>query len=366
MEQQEARDVVLEQAVESMASFRARQRAGRRVALFASLAVLLVFVSEVLAAYVTVFLDIPEDSLVSAIVMEFTGAAAAVAGVWLLGGRRLLEVSPSDIGYTFRFGWWCLATSVLLIAFDVVLYAFDGTAVASDWALLLVELTFFCLGVGVAEEFLFRGLIFNGLLAVCGSTDRGVKLAIALTSIAFGFAHVDFAHDFGTPLMAVQALLKATQTGIYSVMLCTIFLRTRRLGGVSLFHGIDDLMLMVPSVAIYGEPFDTEYVMADDEALPTIGLYVVVIALYLPLLVKSLRELHSGDLVWLGGFMDEALYGRGSTRVEPVYALVPAGQEGQDLSWEQVPPFVERELPVPPGWEQPHSGGRPPAPTGLS
>lgn len=369
MEQQETRDTVRDQAFESMASFRATRRAARRVALFSALAILLVFVAEAMGAIGAMLAGLSDDSLGSYIITEWAGAAAAVAGVWLLRGRRLLQGSRSDVGYTFRFGWWCLVVSVALIAYDFVLYLIDDTAIVADWPQRLVEVTLFCLAVGVVEECLFRGLLFNGLLAVFGRTDRGVMTAIVLTSIAFGCAHVDVSSDFATPLMAVQALLKATQTGIYSVMLCTIFLRTRRLGGVSLYHGIDDLLLIAPSVALYGEPFDTEYVMTDEDALPTIGLYLVVIALYLPALIKSVRELQRGNLAWRGGFMEEGVVGQGSTQVEPIRALVPAelaDHVGQDLAYRQVPPLVESELPVPPGWERPrHGGGRPPAPTGY-
>jgi hypothetical protein len=106
-------------------------------------------------------------------------------------------------------------------------------------------------------------------------------------------------------LSVIQALLKMCQTGMYSFMLCVIMLRTRRLGGVSLFHGFDDFVLVMPSIALFGEPLDTEYVVQGDDAIPTIMYYLVIIALYLPFVIKSGLELRRGQDVTRGAFMEK-------------------------------------------------------------
>jgi hypothetical protein len=150
-----------------------------------------------------------------------------------------------------------------------------------------------------------RGIVFNGLLATMGSTHKGVVRAIIVTSVLFGLAHVDFETDFVDGLSVIQALLKTCQTGMYSFMLCVIMLRTHRLGGVSLFHGFDDFVLVMPSIALFGEALDTEYVVQGDDAIPTIMYYLVIIALYLPFVVKSGLELRRGQDVTRGAFMEK-------------------------------------------------------------
>ena len=137
-----------------------------------------------------------------------------------------------------------------------------------------------------------------------GGTHRGVIAAVLVTSASFGLAHIDTTTDFVDLLSAVQAVLKVTQTGMYSILLCTIVLRTRKLGGVSLFHAFDDFVLLLPGLVIFGEPFDLDYVVEGESAWPAILNYLIVIALYMPFVVKSLRELHRGQDVYRGVFME--------------------------------------------------------------
>ena len=282
-------------------------RKGRVKLLLSVLALGAITVAEVVAFLVVMFLNIPYESLWTDVIIECLGAAVAMACVLLLGGRSLVSTSRDDVAYTFRFGWWCLAISLVLMVLELVWGFEDGSPIASDWLPRLLETVLLCLGIGILEEFMFRGIVFNGLLATMGSTHKGVVCAIIITSVLFGFAHVDFATDFVDGLSVVQALLKVCQTGMYSFLLCVILLRTRRLGGVSLFHGFDDFVLVMPSIALFGEALDTEYVVQGDDALPTIMYYLVIIALYLPFVIKSGLELRRGQDVTRGAFMEKYL-----------------------------------------------------------
>ncbi len=279
-------------------------RKGRIKFLFAVLALGAIVVAEVLAFLVVVFLNIPYESLWTDIVIETLGSLAAIAMVLLLGGRSLVSISRDDVAYTFRFGWWCIAISIVLMILELVWSFEDGTPIASDWPVRLAETAVLCVGIGVMEETVFRGVVLNGLLALLGSTHKGVVRAIVITSVLFGFAHVDVTTDFVDSLSVIQALLKMCQTGMYSFMLCVILLRTHRLGGVSLFHGFDDFVLVLPSIALFGEPLETEYVVQGEDAMPTIMYYLVVIALYLPFVIKSGLELRRGQDVTRGAFME--------------------------------------------------------------
>lgn len=283
---------------------RVLKEAGRAKLVLAALLIVGTMVAEALAFGIALLLGLPDDSLWSEIVLELSGAVAAVLGVIALGGRRWASVSRDDVAFTFRFGWWCLALSVGLMGLDLWDCLASAMPVSPEWPSRVIELTLFTLSIGIYEEFLFRGLVFNGLLAVMGGTHRGVWRAVILTSLLFGLAHVDFGTDFAEPAMVAQAILKVLQTGIYSVMLCVIVLRTRRLGGVSLYHGLDDLLILLPSVALFAEPLDTEYVLAGEEGLSAIWFYLVIIVLYMPFLIKSVRELRRGQDVYRGVFME--------------------------------------------------------------
>lgn len=276
-------------------------------------------VAEVIGVVIAMFMGLPDDSMAMQAIPEWFGAVVAIGGMALMGGASWIACSREKVAYTFRYGWWCLAISVALVAYDLFWYVADGTPVSPDWLRNTIECAVMCLAIGIIEEFMFRGVIFNALLALMGGTHRGVVRAVIVTSIIFGFAHVDFTSDFGDALSVVQALLKVVQTGMYSVLLCVIVLRTRELGGVSLFHGFDDFLILVPSVALFDEGFEIDYVTTGDGAVEAALYYVLVIALYLPFVIKALRDLRRGQDVYRGVFMEKAV------AQAAVRALPPAG-----------------------------------------
>ena len=264
-------------------------------------------VAEVIGVVAVLLLDISDESLMASIIPEAAGCAAAVIGFILLGGKDWSSTSKDDVVYTFRFGWFCMAISLVLMVMELYDYATGGTPLASDAALRFIEVAIMCLLIGLFEEAMFRGVIFQALLAIFGGSHRGVVIAVMLTSFFFGCAHVDFSSDFAEPLMAVQGVCKIVQTGMYSILLCVILLRTHKLGGVSLFHAVDDFVLIFPSVGLFSEELETEYVTSGDDAIGSIVFYLIIIALYLPFTVKALLELHRGQDVYRGVFMDKTM-----------------------------------------------------------
>ena len=291
------------------------------------LAFVAITVAEIVAFLLVLALNISDDSLWVQILPECFGAAAALACVIALGGRSLLSSSRKDIAYTFRFGWWCMAISVALAVYEQYSYVAEGTVIDPGWQTRLVECAIFCLAIGFLEELMFRGLFFNGLLSAMGDTHKGVFRAVIITSVAFGMAHVDYTTDFVDALSAVQALLKIVQTGEYSILLCVIMLQTREVVGVSLFHGLDDFVIIAPGIALYHESADIDYVSTGEDAIPVIIYYLVIIALYLPFVIKSLRVLRKSQVVWQGAFMDHELAAAADAPLQPVApaeAFVPS------------------------------------------
>ena len=61
---------------------------------------------------------------------------------------------------------------------------------------------------------------------------------------------------------------------------------------------MSDLLIMIPSIGLLGESATVSYVNSGEDAIATIVLYLVVIAVYLPLVwsgVKMLREVPVPD-----------------------------------------------------------------------
>lgn len=308
-------------------------------------------VAEIVGVVIAMLMGISEDSMIMQAIPEWLGALAAVGGVVLLGGGSWVACSRKNVAFTFRYGWWCMAISLALVAYDLFWYVADGTPVSPDWLRYTIECAAMCLAIGIIEEFMFRGVVFNALLALMGGTHRGVVRAVVVTSVIFGFAHVDFASDFVDAMSVVQALLKVVQTGMYSVLLCVIVLRTRELGGVSLFHGFDDFVILMPSVALFDEGFEIDYVTTGDGAVEAALYYVLVIVLYLPFVIKAFRDLRRGQDVYRGVFMEKAMAQAAAQALPPSGTFAPVPPVAYDPG--QVAPAYQGIIePVAvPSWE---------------
>ncbi len=323
------------------------RKARRRVIIGTLLTVAMVVAAKVISGEVVMFMDLPANSMWAPIISEAVGAAAAVLGMMLLGGASWISCSKDDVFFTFRFGWWCLAISAAIMLMGLSEGFFDSSSIAPEWVGRALELALFCLLVGIFEEAVFRGVIFGALLAFMGRTHRGVVWAILITSFLFGVAHVDLSVAFVSASTLAQAVLKTVQTGLYSFLLCVIVLRTRRLGGVSLFHGIDDLMILFPSVVLLDTGVSVQYISTGEDDLLAIVYYLVIIALYLPFVIKSVRELRRGKDVYQGVFMER--YVGEAAQMTPDSLPVPGmGREA-----------VPASAPVPPAFAVPSAGDDP-------
>ena len=152
-----------------------------------------------------------------------------------------------------------------------------------------------------------------------------------------------------------------------------IVLHTRKLAGVSLFHAVDDFVIMAPGIALYHESADIDYVSTGDDAVPTILYYLLIIGLYLPFLIKSLVVLHKEQVVWRGAFMDHDGGAVGAGAGAPALPQAVGGVPVTPQVPGAVPP-VEVPSPAEPSLREPgptfvqragDGRGAPPAPKGY-
>ena len=180
--------------------------------------------------------------------ISYTFAQAVVAILVLigLGGGSYLRFDRDAIIESWKFMWWIIVLSAILMVWDLSDFVLAGEVVQRGWFLRCLSSLLLCVCIGISEEGMFRGTLFGGLLARFGEKKNGILWCVALSSLAFGCAHVlpeDF--DFTRWYTVVQALLKLCQTGIYAVMLCTVVLKTRSFVGAMMIHALDDYLLFI-------------------------------------------------------------------------------------------------------------------------
>ena len=300
----------------------------------AFLSMLVVFAGEIGGYILSLVLGWDENILTTA-----GGALGAVIMMALLGGASYLKPSAKAIGKTFKFLWWIMAVAVLLMVWEFTEYRGEGYQISPDWLLRTIEAFALCMCIGISEEATFRGLVFGGLLTKLGHKRNTLMVATAVTAVLFGMAHIDWTVlSWSDPLSLAQAFLKICQTGMYSVMLSAVMLETHNITGPMLFHALDDFLLFVVSVGLFGESSETEYVTTSstEDAIYSIIFYLIIIAIYAPTFYKSIKALLHDvevpdfgpfikrELVGAGGATPASPNGAGTYAPQPYYGAMPA------------------------------------------
>lgn len=247
---------------------------------------LLVTVFEVLGYIVGNAIGLDSD-----VTIYVGGAMGAIVGMLVLGWRDLVVPRASAIKESLGMGWWLLACGVLLLVFEVYACVSEGEWHCADgWPLRTLGLLVMCLGIGICEEGMFRGLLLGGLLSRKRATDADVQKMAIISSVAFGLAHVEWwALDYSDPMSWAQAILKVVQTGMLGLFFAAVVVKTRNVTGCMLLHGLSNFLLMVTTVGLMDYAPDVEYVTTGPESATVVATYVLVIVMYVPLLIGAIR-----------------------------------------------------------------------------
>ena len=233
------------------------------------------------------------------------GCAALVTLLFLiaLGGRALARPSLKGMGEAWKAAIWLFVVDGTLVVVGIVEMAIgvEPFELATDWPVRVAVVAALCLGVGVFEESLTRGILLNGFLARMGRTRAGVYGAVILSSLAFGMMHFDFFIDFSDGLQVAQNVMKVVQTGMCGFFFAGILIKTRNIWTVISIHAVNDFMLMFISNGLTPEVVSTEYVAIGDEGISILIVYCIICALYIPLVVISKRLIDQAS-PWRGAF----------------------------------------------------------------
>ncbi|MGL4605842.1 MAG: CPBP family intramembrane glutamic endopeptidase [Eubacteriaceae bacterium] len=158
--------------------------------------------------------------------------------------------------------------------------------------------------VGVFEESLFRGILFDSLLLRLGETRKGIIQAAILSSFIFGFSHVYLDFFKGNAItvnFVLLALLKTVETGMFGFFLAALYLKTESIWGISLIHGLFYSFSIEPSLLI-GTGLSAIYTGTNGSNMLLTIVYLVTIILSIPLVVKGNRMIQEVALPQRGVF----------------------------------------------------------------
>lgn len=241
-------------------------------------------------------------------------SAIIVGTMFILAGKPAICSKRGSFKEAVYLGKYSIFVSVLFFIFSGIggVYTIFTGALPATWISSLLSTAILCLFVGIFEEALFRGLIFNSLLLKRGDTKKGIYIAMFLASLIFGIVHilpVFISGAFLDPIILLQSLLKTIQTGMCGFLLAAIYLKTGSLWGIAFIHGLNDFLLMVWGNMLSGAvssvipgKFFASYVDASggNTSFLLIIVYLVTILLSIPFITKSIKIINSLDLPQYG------------------------------------------------------------------
>ena len=168
--------------------------------------------------------------------------AFVVVVVTLISGNAYIFTQRKDgIVKSLLAGW-----PILLIAGVNLFSSVVSIITTGDFNIFnIFNLVLFCCAIGVYEEFLCRGWLFNEFIERFGHTKKQVALSIILSALIFGGIH--FINLFSTSqglIITIAQIVQATASGMF---LASLYYKNRNIWSVIILHAFYDFAIFLSS-----------------------------------------------------------------------------------------------------------------------
>ncbi len=237
------------------------------------------------------YLPYDGDSVMQMTLVRVLLSAILIGIMILMGSKKIFANVKDGFGFSLRSCIYFLIIAALPGIISIIT-AITKNNIPDNW--LMSELSYFilALSVGIFEEGLFRGIVLNSTLRKTGKTRKGIWAAIIISSFIFGVFHV-VGYIFGGSydlIGILQTIGKILQTGIFGVLLCALFLKTRNFWGIALAHALNDFLAF--QALIFGQNASVgNYVKSGDAGVTSLIMYAVMLVLYIPVLIKAIKTM---------------------------------------------------------------------------
>lgn len=193
----------------------------------------------------------------------------------------------------------CMLLYAVLVLTDHVLQS--TMVLKSTWIRLAAYNFILCIGVGLFEETLLRGIVLNGFIKLLPKNRIGLYAAVVISSTFFGVGHivgVSIGSSDDVSQVIIWMISKVIYTGIGGVIYATIYLKTRNIWICAILHAIYDFILFSEeywiSFAAYKKLLPNEVVMKNGFF---IGGATIACIINTVIVIKVLKNLDPQDCV---------------------------------------------------------------------
>jgi len=197
----------------------------------------------------------------------------------------------------------CMLLYAVLVLTDHILQS--TMVLKSTWLRLAAYDFILCIGVGLFEEALMRGIVLNGCIKLLPKNKKGLYIAVAISSALFGTTHLlglQIGSDYHTWQVIGYMVGKVLITGIGGLVFATIYLKTKNIWSCAILHAIYDFILFSGdywiSFAAYKKVSSNEMIMKNGLL---IGSAIIVCIINVVIAIRVLKKLDPQDCVmWKG------------------------------------------------------------------
>lgn len=178
--------------------------------------------------------EVIDNAYLFEIIIELIGAAVPVALLWRTGEAKLMRRRGSGFFNGMLVGMW----PFVLIAYNMMVQIiYSPSDVQPNPPLQIVFYIVYMFAVGMAEEFLGRGVIAETLLEHFGTTRAGVWKACLVSGLIFGAGHLVNMLSSAPFGVLMQCVFAAT----LGVIFAAIYFRTGNLWVTVFLHMFMDI-----------------------------------------------------------------------------------------------------------------------------
>lgn len=216
------------------------------------------------------------------LISEIVAVAVSVLLLWITGELNALVKRGRGFLNGLGTGGFLLFISAMTAA--SMLFAYSGNPLLPASEIIVFVLFVWC--VGMAEEFLFRGVITRVLMKQFGKSKGGIYIVLFISGFLFGMAHLINLFAGIEPMGVIVQAVMAVPVG---ALFTAIYLRCNNIWAVVFLHAFIDFAGLLAS-GLYGVGSMVEEISAYSP-VKFISLIVYMIPLFVIMRNRKMKEI---------------------------------------------------------------------------